>query len=537
MPWLDGLLKGLGFRPRIDIPPPPKVFAPVTVTGPTDTQKALATDAMGGTTAPKTVGMAMSTQQEAVFQLRELARSGKLDKMMAGESKTGALKNVEAEKLFAALPTLTAATTAKDLLDLGLITQIPPGLDTMYASTPKYFVGRQVMVNVPVDTDHSSAEKYHTYKEVGEKQVTHRAYIVGESGPSFKVLVEGKTEPLLVQKSEIYRLNEGQQLAGKTGNPYGVKVDYANDALLKAKICSTIIKLDSLIMKMDFRVKDPELTKAALEKVPQPAEGTSAMSSAGKMVDISSSSQDGVGSLTSKVASPLRDLLKNLGQDNSKIGPAVQRILNSLVEADGTAKDLGKVDWSSLADQLQVAVKKDAVLEHQRAALTTVHGAIEMMHPRDGGADSFGTGYTGEDAGKLSNGGIGVCNRQASVLFAVLQPIKQVLGYDTQLEMSGCIKPRLGRDGKMQQTPPHGWVQVAMWPSGERFISDRTWHHPCLSLDYAFSPNGDRRHIAFDPKVSQSTTVTSKNIDMSGTFLGAKPVPVSDQATLGRPDH
>jgi hypothetical protein len=76
-----------------------------------------------------------------------------------------------------------------------------------------------------------------------------------------------------------------------------------------------------------------------------------------------------------------------------------------------------------------------------------------------------------------------------------------------------------------------------MWPAGERFVSDRTWHHPCLALDYAFSPNGDRRHVAWDPNVVKTATVTSKQIDMSGTFAGAKPQPVTDATTHGRPDH
>lgn len=565
MPSLfSNILSSLGLRTNTSsgtpaTPPPstppvstPAVSTPAvgTVANPTDVQKAMATDAIGGTSAPKPVAPALTTQQQAVSELKALMKSGKLDAMLEADKETGALKDPKALELFAALPTLTAATSAKDLLDLGLISKVPEGLEQMWSTTPRYYVGRQVLVNVPVDTDFKDAAKFHTYKEGGEKRVTHRAYVVGESAGQFKVLVEGKSEPLLISKSEIYRLNEGQQLAGKTGNPYGVKVDYANDAILKAKICAAISKLDDLIGKLDFRTTDPEALAAALAKVPAPPAGTKAMNGAGKMVDVATTSQDGVGALSTSIAQPLRSLLEALGQDvgtastwaswsgsKGKVGPMVQRLLNSLVEPSGQAKDLGTLDWSKLAADLQVAIKKDTTLVLQRQALVTVHGEISMMHPRDYGANSFGTQYRKDEAGKLANGGLGVCNLQASVLFAMLQPLKQVLGYETQLEMGACIKPRPGRDGKMQESPPHGWVMVGMWPSGERYISDRTWHHPCLALDYAFSPAGDRRHVAWDPKVAQSTTVTSKQIDMSGVFLGAKPVPVTNATDHGRPDH
>ncbi len=530
----------------------PAVSAPAvgTVANPTDVQKTLATDAIATAAIPRPAPQPLTTQQQAVSELRALIKDGKLTAMLAAEAKTGKLTSPEAEKIFAALPTLTAATTAKDLLDLGLISKVPEGLNEMYATAPKYFVGRQVLVSVPVDTDFKTPATFHTYKEGGEKRVTHRAYVVGEAGGQFKVLVDGKTEPVLIAKSEIYRLNEGQQIAGKSGQAYGAKVDYAQDAIMKAKVCAALVKLDDLIGKLDFRTHDPELVKAALAKVPAPATGTLALSGAGKMVDVSTTSQDGVGALSSNIAKPLRALLEALGQDvgkqatwnswsgsQGKVGPMVQRILNTLVDGSGHAKDLGALDWTKLAGDLQVAIKKDATLVHQREALKTVHGEIQMKHPRDWGAENFGTQYRGDEAGKLANGGIGVCNVQASVLFAMLQPMKHVLGYDTQLEMGACIKPRAGRDGKMQESPPHGWVMVGMWPSGERYVSDRTWHHPCLALDYAFSPSGDRRHIAWDNKVAQSTTVTSKQIDMSGTFLGAKPVPVTNHADHGRPDH
>lgn len=565
MPSLfSNLLSAIGLRRT---PPPPSapaaagsapdvsapaVSAPAvgTVANPTDVQKALATDAIATTSIPRPAPPPLTTQQQAVSELRALVKDGKLASMLAAEAKTGKLTNPEAEKIFAALPTLTAATTAKDLLDLGLISKIPEGLTEMYATAPRYFVGRQVLVNVPVDTDFKTPATFHTYKEGGEKRVTHRAYVVGESGGQFKVLVDGKTDPILIPKSEIYRLNEGQQIAGKSGQAYGAKVDYANDPIMKAKICAALVKLDDLIGKLDFRTSDPELVKAALAKVPAPTQGTLAMSGAGKMVDVSTTSQDGVGALSSNIAKPLKALLEALGQDvgkevtwnswsgsKGKVGPMVQRILNTLVDGNGHAKDLAQLDWPKLAGDLQVAIKKDATLVLQREALKTVHGEIEMKHPRDYGADAFGTQYRGDEAGKLANGGIGVCNVQASVLFAMLQPMKQVLGYDTQLEMGACIKPRPDRQGQIQQSPPHGWVMVGMWPSGERYVSDRTWHHPCLALDYAFSPSGDRRHVAWDNKVAQSTTVTSKQIDMSGTFLGAKPVPITNATDHGRPDH
>ncbi len=118
-----------------------------------------------------------------------------------------------------------------------------------------------------------------------------------------------------------------------------------------------------------------------------------------------------------------------------------------------------------------------------------------------------------------------------------MQSSKPGLGYETQLDMGCCVHPRAGRSGEMNMNPPHGWVTVAMWPTGERFISDRTWHHPCLSLDYAYSTNGDRRHRSWDPKVSRSTVVTSKDIDMSGEFMGAKPIVVGDVGAHGRPGH
>lgn len=516
------------------------------VGGPTDVQKTLASDAIAGavpTAKPNTT--ALGPRQQAVAKLRELVKSGGLDALLAAAPKTGELLSVEARTLFAALPTLGSATSAKDLLDLGLISKIPEGLDAMWNETPRYFVGRQVLVQTTVDTDFKNAVSFHTYKEGGTPRVTHRAYVVGEQGNAFKVAVEGRAEPLLVSKPELYALNEGHRASPTQAKAYGVRLDYDKDIIFKAKVCATILALDDLIGKLDFRTKDPAQLEAALAAVPKPAPGTPAFSGTGSMVQVDAYSQDGVGRLTKGVAAPVEKLLVALGQPFEKsmwgagkptIGPMVQRALARLVK-EGTAIDLGTTDWPKLAGELQVAVKKDQILALQRSALTTVHGAIKMKHPRDFGADQFGTQYRGEEAGKLVNGGLGVCNVQASVLFGVLQPLRHVLGYETQLEMGACIRPRPGRDGKIMQDPPHGWVIATMWPAGERFVSDRTWHHPCLALDYAFSPNGDRRHVAWDPNVVKTATVTSKQIDMSGTFSGAKPQPVTDATTHGRPDH
>ncbi len=493
------------------------------------------------TSVDTTPSPARAAQRQAVAKLGQVIKSGHLKRYLAAEDGTGVLTHPEAPALFAALPTLTGLTTAKDLVEVGLIEKVPDGLDEMWGETPRYFVGRQVLVDVPVDSDHKSSS-FHFYKEDGEVRTTHHAHLVGESGSDFLVQVAGRDEPLSIPKRKIFAQNEGHYINGTSGTAWGVDVDYANDPILKAKICAAMLKLRDDIGAMSFDFEDAALVDAALESVPAPTSPTPVLPRQGKMVSVSGWTQDAVGRLDRSVASPLKKLFDAVGGNQNAVGPTVQRLFNTLVDADGAAKDLSTVDWAALAKDLQIAVAKDATLATQRKALKTLHGEIQMEHPASVGAKGFGSNYrpprrANGEAGKLANGGIGVCNLQASVLFALMQPFKHVLGYETQLDMGACIHPRASRSGGMNQNPPHGWVTVSMWPTGERFISDRTWHHPCLSLDYAYSVNGDRRHRSWDPKVSKGMAVMRKDIDMSGEFMGAKPVVVGDVGAHGRPDH
>lgn len=473
-------------------------------------------------------------EREAVSTFFEQLRNGRAERLFEAENKTGRLRHEEAVALFSRLPTLTSETTPTELLELGLIPRIPPGLESMWSTQPRYFVGRQVLVNAPVNIDYDSIQ-FHAYQEDGEVRATHRAYLVGSTDDSFLVCVDGREEPLTISKREVFSLNEGQGFAGPNARAYGVEFDYAHDALFKAKLCSTFFSLQSVLEQLDFRTQDPALVACALERIKQPPLGTPVTA---KLVMRSLWSY-GAGSLSKEAPPMIAELIRELGGSTSAIGPFVAKHLATL-EGE-PSKDLGEIDWEKFVTELQSAIARDTTLAHQKTALEHLHGDVNMTHPDLVGPEGFGTNYrprgrSGE-AGKLANGGIGVCNVQASVLFGLMEPFKRLLGFETQLEMGCCVKPRRGHDGAMNPRPPHGWVMTTFWPSGERFVSDRTWRQPCLSLDYAFSPNGNRRHLSWDPHIRVPNHAPAEVIDMSGTFRGPRVMQMGDPTLHGRPEH
>jgi hypothetical protein len=192
----------------------------------------------------------LSPAQKAVATMRQLVESGKLAKYYAaitGETPDPILKD-KAMAIFRDLPKLNSATTAEQMVALGLWTTAPRGLEEKQKSA-RYLPGRQVLVETTVHSDVFDDRTLLSYKEDGIEARTYRASLAGEDGDDFLVKVDGKRDPIRVPKTEIYRLNQPHVFEGdrlKIAN-----CDY-NDPLTKAKLAEMAIEMDELVGQLDF---------------------------------------------------------------------------------------------------------------------------------------------------------------------------------------------------------------------------------------------------------------------------------------------
>jgi hypothetical protein len=83
---------------------------------------------------------------------------------------------------------------------------------------------------------------------------------MGSEGDQFLVKIDGRQEPLKVKKTEVFALNQPQDLATspKTGESsyrlggwWSIKADY-DDPLTKAKLGEAAVLLDPVVSKLDF---------------------------------------------------------------------------------------------------------------------------------------------------------------------------------------------------------------------------------------------------------------------------------------------
>jgi len=191
-------------------------------------------------------------QLAAVNKMRGLLEKGELPKhyraaigLEAPEFKDEALR------LFAALPKVTRATTASDLVALGLWTAEPRNAQFMRES-PRYVVGRQVLVDTTVNPDAKDPLNFMAFKADGPKLRTYRASVVGEQGDSFLVRVDGRQEPLAFPKARVFEANQSHEYAGDVVQfRRDVRADY-DSPLLKAKVAEAALRVAPIAEQIDF---------------------------------------------------------------------------------------------------------------------------------------------------------------------------------------------------------------------------------------------------------------------------------------------
>jgi hypothetical protein len=151
---------------------------------------------------------------------------------------------------FKSLPSVSPQTTPQELVDMGLVSRIPLGLEKAY-STPRYLIGRQVLVRAPIDTDFTPRTSFLRYKEGGPVSITYRATIEGAEGDHFLVHVDGCDTLLKIPQKDVADLNQPQTLHDTITHVQGITIDY-NDPWLKARIYQGYTHLADLIHHLDF---------------------------------------------------------------------------------------------------------------------------------------------------------------------------------------------------------------------------------------------------------------------------------------------
>jgi hypothetical protein len=127
----------------------------------------------------------------------------------------------------------------------------PHGVRRMH-DTPRYAMGRQVLVDAHVNPDAKDERGFLAFKEDGPLLRTYRASLVGEKGDDFLVQLDGRREPLVVPKQHIFELNQPHKYTGDVIDfRRDVHADY-DSPLLKAKVAEGAIRIGSLVSQIDF---------------------------------------------------------------------------------------------------------------------------------------------------------------------------------------------------------------------------------------------------------------------------------------------
>jgi len=201
----------------------------------------------------------VSVARQAVERLREVLSAGRFENLAAVDKLTGEVADVEARNLFAALPTVTPATTPEELVEHGLIDRVPANLAQIYAQA-KYRRGRPLFVRAHVN--HAVKEKQRPVGEfsaTGKLVFTHRATLRGQRGDSFLVEVDGADEPMLFARPDVFSWNEPWGVPSAGGTLSGVRVDY-NDPVMKAHVCAGFLDAAEQLATLDFAAMGPDLS-------------------------------------------------------------------------------------------------------------------------------------------------------------------------------------------------------------------------------------------------------------------------------------
>ncbi|MEQ9498217.1 MAG: hypothetical protein RIT81_15200 [Deltaproteobacteria bacterium] len=187
----------------------------------------------------------------AVAEMKGLIQSRQLQKYYDAAIGIGdaSLKD-KAIKLFEALPTVHSATTADEMVALGLWTTKPRGIEAMQTSA-RYLPGRQLVVPAKVNTDLRSGRDFLAWDDNGVEALTYRATLVSEDGDNFMVKIDGKDDPIAVPKETVYKRNQPHIIEGKDVRIGSKQANY-EDKFLKAKVCEAALRMDELVGRLDF---------------------------------------------------------------------------------------------------------------------------------------------------------------------------------------------------------------------------------------------------------------------------------------------
>jgi hypothetical protein len=418
-----------------------------------------AVDGMGDTQRVDSIGAAQqSPAAAAVAKMKTLIANGQLQSFY--DAAIGAVDNpalkAEAMELFNDLPKITSATSAEQMVGLGLWTKAPAGLEAMQKSA-RYLPGRQVKVTTTVNTDltekldfkpigmapiredaerkyfqalkkdpngpwrnaqgerfgpdgpersllKSDLEKFMSYDPNGTEAVTSRAKLVGEdpaNKDNFLVAVDGKDEPISVPKLDIYDLNQPLEMEGDSITVDGKTADY-DTPFTKAKVCEAALKMDEHVQKLDFT----------------------------------------------------------------------------------QAKTMSSGNW--LSARFGGGGGKDMV-EVQQACVQVIHDTIDMLYHNDNAPGRKG----GSDTGRQAIKGAGVCFEQSGVMAGLVVPFHNMLGIDVRPMRGGNYRSVMNTD-KPFRSGGHMWLELTFRPSMRTSITDRTWNQSNFEMDKAYSFFGDR---------------------------------------------
>jgi hypothetical protein len=436
-------------------------------------------DGMGDARRVDAVGAsAPSPEMAAVAKMKGLIKSGKLQSYYdaaIGVVDNPALK-AEAEALFASLPKVTPSMKAEQMVELGLWTKAPRGLEAMQQSA-RYLPGRQIKVKTKVNTDltekldfkpigmaktredgqrqyfqglkkdpngrwangqgerfspdgpeksllKSDLQSFLSYDESGTEAVTYRATLVGDDGDDFLVKVDGKDDPIKMPKEEVYKLNQPMDIEGDVITVDGKRADYANP-FTKAKVCEAALKMDEHVQELDFT----------------------------------------------------------------------------------QAKTMGS--GGALSMRFGRRANKDMV-EVQKACVQVIHDVIDMKYNNDGAPGRKG----GSDVGRQAIKGAGVCFEQSGVMAGLVAPFHNMLGIDIRTMQGGNYRSVQNTDRPFS-SGGHMWLELTFRPSMRTVVTDRTWGQSNFPIDKAYSFFGDRYPggVGRDYKLAE---IESTDVNVSG---------------------
>jgi hypothetical protein len=185
-----------------------------------------------------------------VTRLRELWAAGELGRWTAVEPRSGEPAHPEARALFAALPALGPGVSAAEVVELGLWSAAPRGLDSALQA-PRYRPGRPLFVRAKVS--HRASERKRpvgAYDAARPAAFTHLAELRARVGDELVVSVVGAPDPLRFPRADVFAWNEPTPFS-PAGVLSGVTLDF-DEPLLKAHVCSAYLELDEAAAGLDF---------------------------------------------------------------------------------------------------------------------------------------------------------------------------------------------------------------------------------------------------------------------------------------------